>query len=232
MVMHKVRECHNCNDCEIKSPLFQHLSNEDLEIMNRERFVVRYQPGELLFKQGSSYTHVIVLITGLLKCTIESAARDLLLNVAKPVEVITGPGLFTDLKHHYSASALTHVEACCIPLNHLKEVFRRNPAFAEDVSREIDARRLFSFQRLVTLTQKHVHGRVAEALLYFSNHIYESQAFQLDISRQELADLCSVTKESAIRVLKELKDEGLIVIEGNNIEIIDYQMIEKISNLG
>ncbi|MCX6273285.1 MAG: Crp/Fnr family transcriptional regulator [Bacteroidetes bacterium] len=233
MALNKIRDCVNCLECDIRSPLFRNLTPEDQAVLNQERFVVKYQPGELIYKQGSSFTHVIILISGLVKSYMEGKnSKDLILRISKPVELIIGPGQFVDGKHHNSAMALVPVEACYIAVNNYKEVIRRNPLFAEDVIRDISFRNLFSFKRMITLTQKQVPGRVAEALLYFSNDIYGSTTFDLNLSRQELADFCGVTKESAIRVLKDLKAEGSIRVEGNHFDLIDPQMIQKISELG
>jgi CRP-like cAMP-binding protein len=232
MVMHKLRECLNCAECEVKSPLFNSLTPQDLSVMNQDRFVVSYQPGELIFKQGSSLTHVIMLLSGLAKCYIEGSSKDLIIKVAKPYETIIGPGLLFDNKHNYSATALIEVEACYINVNNFKLVVRQNPAFAEDVIRNVSSNSLFSFQRMKTLTQKQAPGRIAEALLYFSNEIYFDSSFDLNLSRQEFADYCGVTKESAIRVLKDFKDEGFITVEGNHFELLDSSMIQKISDIG
>ncbi|MHC1707598.1 MAG: Crp/Fnr family transcriptional regulator [Bacteroidales bacterium] len=219
-------------DCEIKSPLFANLSENDLVVLNQDRFVVSYQPGELIFKQGSSLTHVVMLITGLVKCYLEGSSKDLIIRIAKPLESIIGLGLFIDNKHYNSAMALVPVEACYINLNNFKNVVKQNPAFAEDVIRDISTHSLFSFHRLKSLTQKQAPGRIAEALLHFSNDIYFTTSFYLNLSRQELADYCGVTKESTIRVLKDFKDEGLITVNGNHFDLLDPLMMQKISEIG
>lgn len=232
MVMHKLRDCGDCINCDVKTPLFASLTPEDHEILNQERFVVNYDPGELMFKQGSSLTHVVMLISGLVKCYLEGSSKDLIIRIAKPVESIIGPGLFSDNKHYNSAMALTEVEACYINLNNYKAVVRQNPAFAEDVIKNISTHSLFSFHRLKSLTQKQAPGRIAEALLYFANDIYLNSSFDLNLSRQELADYCGVTKESTIRVLKDFKEEGIITVDGNHFDLIDSMMIQKISDIG
>ncbi len=232
MVMQRTRECKRCEDCEIRSTLFNQLGHEDMTIMNQSRFVVKYQPGELLFKQGSSFTHVIMVIKGLVKTYFEGPSKDLIIGISKPVEPLIAAGLFSDDRHHFSSRALVEVEACYIPYDHFREVFLRNGHFAEDVLKETGNRSLFIYQRMTSLTRKQVPGRVAEAILYLSHQVYHRHDFDLNLSRQELADFCGATKESTIRVLRDFKDENLIRVDGNHFEILDVAMLQKISELG
>ena len=70
-----------------------------------------------------------------------------------------------------------------------------------------------------------MHGRIAGALLYLHNDVFKEQNGEISIKRQDLADLTAMSKESAIRILKELKDENIISVDGNTI------ILNKIDNL-
>ena len=65
-----------------------------------------------------------------------------------------------------------------------------------------------------------MHGRVAEALIYLSKAIYNSSTFTTLLTRQDLADIASLAKESFIRLVREFKLKGLVSVEGNSFEII------------
>lgn len=226
-----VRECANCAECEARTPMFSCLDEDDLKIINQNRFVVNYKAGELIYKQGGSFTHVISLTSGRVKMYIEGS-RNIIIKIASPVELIIGPGLFVDQRHYNSAAALEDVSVCYINVNNFKEVFRRNSHFAEEVAKEVSSKGLGTLQRMMSLNLKQTPGLVAEALINMTDEVFESKNFKMLLSRQELADFCGVTKESVIRVLKDFKDEGFVKIEGHNVEILDYDMIKKISQLG
>jgi CRP/FNR family transcriptional regulator len=211
--------------------MFSCLDADDLEIINKNRFVVNYKAGELIYKQGGSFTHVLSLTHGRAKMYIEGS-RNIILKIATPVELIVGPGMFVDQRHYNSAAALEDISVCYINVNNFKEVFRRNSRFAEEVTKEISSKGLGTLQRMMSLNLKQTPGLVAEALITMSDVVFESKKFRMLLSRQELADFCGVTKESVIRVLKDFKDEGFVKIEGHNVEILDYDMIMKISQLG
>jgi CRP/FNR family transcriptional regulator len=75
-------------------------------------------------------------------------------------------------------------------------------------------------------------GRVADLLLYLKNEIFKSNPFDTHLSRQELADMTSMTMESFIRILKEFKLAGIISVEGTNIHILDEDALNLISRKG
>jgi CRP/FNR family transcriptional regulator len=53
-----------------------------------------------------------------------------------------------------------------------------------------------------------------------------------NVSKQDLAELTAMTKESAIRVLKEFKDDGLIEIVDHTISILDQKALQKVAAHG
>ncbi len=54
----------------------------------------------------------------------------------------------------------------------------------------------------------------------------------MTISRQDLADLSGMSKESAIRILKEFKEEGILTTSGNTMEIWNTKQLRQISETG
>jgi CRP-like cAMP-binding protein len=75
-------------------------------------------------------------------------------------------------------------------------------------------------------------GRVAEIILYLYNSIYKSNPYTLTITRQDIADLASITKEGTIRILKDFKDAGLISLAGNELKILNEKGLFNISENG
>ena len=91
---------------------------------------------------------------------------------------------------------------------------------------------LVNFNRFIKQSHKKIYGRVADAILYFSNFIFESNSFDLPFSRQEFADLIGLSRESATRVLIKFKEEGIIDIKGKSITILNSEILEQISLKG
>lgn len=227
------RKCIDCETCTERSPLFDPLSQEELAIMNKDRYTVRFNAGEIIIKQGTTGTKIVSLVDGLAKIYIEGFNnKNLLLAVAKPWGLIGGPGIYTDNKNHYSVSALTDTTVCFIDTNNFNEVLRSNCRFAELMLKHISQKAIINFNKMVSLTQKQMNGRMADAILYLSEIVFKNSSFDMVISRQDLADLSGMSKDSAIRILKEFEKDKIILLEGKKIDIPDINKLKNISATG
>lgn len=187
----------------------------------------------MIFKQQTALTHIVCLTSGMTKIYTEGLnKKNLILKIAKPVELIGGPGLFTDCRHHFSMSALVDCSACFIEVQAFKNVIEQNSDFALETLKHVNLLSIAHIDRAINLTQKQMPGRMADALLYLSNKVYENKVFTTNLSRQDIADLSAMSKESAIRVLKEFKDTGLITVDGDTFYIVNQEGLVKISQTG
>jgi len=225
--------CISCEDCNRKSDLFKLLSPEEILILNEDRFEVQFKPGENIAKQGTNLTHIVNLTSGLAKVYIEGINdRNLLLDITGTNAIIAGPGIFTDQRYHFSITALEHSSVCFINVENFKKVINLNTIFTAKFLEYLNKKQSFLYDKLISLTQKQMHGKIADALIYLSEKIYKSHEFDLTISRQDLADMTALSKDSAIRILKELEKDGIIKISGRRITIPGMDALKEISVKG
>jgi CRP/FNR family transcriptional regulator, polysaccharide utilization system transcription regulator len=226
-------QCKACETCNQKSPLFNVLSTSELEILNYDRFEVVFNPGENIIKQGTSASHMVSLTSGMAKIYLEGIDRkNIILDLIRPWRIFGSPGIFTDMRYHYSVASLTETSACFIPVENFKKIFRMNPDFAEGLIKLWSQITAKNYERLISLTQKQMPGRIADVLLYLGNNVYAADIFTLNITRQEIGDYSNMTKESATRILKDFENEGIIRIEGKTIEILKKETLRDISLRG
>jgi CRP/FNR family transcriptional regulator len=91
---------------------------------------------------------------------------------------------------------------------------------------------LQSFHSCISNAQKHSVGKVAEALLFFANEIYQSNSFMLPVSRQDLGDMTGTTRESVSRILTDFHNDKLISLDGKKVVIDKPELLKKISEKG
>jgi CRP/FNR family transcriptional regulator len=225
-------KCLDCRKCFRKNELFRLLKDEELELVNENRMEVHFKQGEVIFKQGSPMTHMVILNEGMAKSYIEGLRdKNLILNIVRPFEINCGPGMYVDNRHHCSLMAISETDACFIDANAFKKVVRLNTKFAEEFIKYLSARTIDSFQRFITITQKNMEGRIADALLYLHKNVYENGSIK-HLSKQDIADFTAMTRESAIRVMKEFKDEGLIDERDKEILLLNESTLNKYAELG
>ncbi len=88
------------------------------------------------------------------------------------------------------------------------------------------------FTRFVNVHQKQIDGRLADTILFFSDEINKSRRFNIPLKRYDLAALVCATRESVTRALKDLSDIGTIKVKGKSFEILNYELLKKISEKG
>lgn len=139
------------------SPMFSHLTKTELKLIDEHRFEVKFKKGETIRKQGTFLSHVISLNSGLAKLYIEGFDdKDLILRIIKPSQFIGGPGMYYDLKHHYSVAALVETSASFIDVKIFKEIIQTNAVFASEFMKEFSIKMLLTYDRLISLTQKQI----------------------------------------------------------------------------
>jgi CRP/FNR family transcriptional regulator len=223
----------SCETCTHRWKNFQHLTNEELNLVNENRYEATFKPGEIIVKQGSPTSNALFLATGMAKTYIEGLnGKNFIISIALPGRLILGPGAYVDSRHTYTVAAITSVQACFINFDIFKQLVRTNGAFAEGLLEDISAKSLGSLTRMVNLSQKKMHGRLADALLYFSDIVFKNDEYEMILSRQELGEMTNMAKECVVRILKELEDTGVIYSDSSRIKILDRGKLIQISVKG
>ena len=177
-------------------------------------------------------THVVVIYSGLAKLYLEGLdGHNLILQLLTKRDFIVGPGIYTDFKHHTSISAVTNCTICFIDIQVYLDLLCQNMNFAKENSKVENLKRIKTYEKMICLTQKQMSGRIADVLLYLYD-IYQTNPFEIDITRKDLAAMTSLSKESVIRILKQFREENVIRIRGTKIEILDLSAIKRLSQVG
>jgi CRP-like cAMP-binding protein len=223
----------SCESCTRRWKNFQHLTKEELSMVNENRYEATFKPGEILMKQGSPTSNALFLASGLAKTYIEGQnGKNFILSIALPGRLILGPGAYVDSRHTYTVAAITAVQACFINFEIFKQIVRVNGVFAESLLQDISEKSLGSLHRMVSLSQKKMHGRLAETLLYFSDVVFKNDEYEMILSRQELGEMTNMAKECVVRILKELENSGVIYSDSSKIKILDREKLIQISVKG
>ncbi|KAF5064456.1 Nitrogen fixation regulation protein FixK [anaerobic digester metagenome] len=223
----------NCMLCLQRSDIFRNLNDNELHSVNSCRISIKYHQGEILFKQGSPCHDFVCITSGLVKLYLESDSdKRIIIGFAKPVDYIFVPGAFTDKRHHFTAVACEETTACLVGSDVFQQIIENNNSFSSAFLNKISEQAIRMFDQLSSLTHKQMPGRIADVLLCLSQRIYNANPFVTSLSRQDIADMSGMTKESAIRIMKTFKDDNLIRTDGDLIELLNIPMLETISRNG
>jgi CRP/FNR family transcriptional regulator, polysaccharide utilization system transcription regulator len=223
----------NCTSCSAAWKNFSHLTKKELQYLNENRYEAHFKPGEIIIKQGSPTSNAIFLSKGMAKVYMEGFnGKNFILSIAKPGRLIMGPGAYTNLRNTYTVSAITAVFSCFISFDVFHHLIKTNSAFAESLIEDISAKALRTHNKMLSLTQKKMPGRLAESLLYFSDEVFHSDEFEMILTRQEIGEMSNMAKESVVRILKDFEVAGIISSSASRISILDKNKLIAISECG
>ena len=219
--------------CEEHMPYSQLLTRDQVELLQRNSNVVSYSRKDIVFRQNSRTSHIMLMASGLVKIFKEGRnERTVLLKLASQGEYIGLLSVMGDQIHQYSATVVENADICFIDINAFRNVLMDNGKFSLRLMSLISQEGLFIFNRLMKQTHKQLPGRIADVLLYFAVQIYGQTRFDFPLTRRELAELAGTTKESFIRTLTEFKNDKIISLDGRRVEIISMDIVKALSELG
>lgn len=224
--------CKNCFTSDDTNVL-KSLTLKELDFLIDGKQQINYKPGETIIKQNTSSTYVVCIREGIAKVYVEGVkGKNLVVKLIGRLDFVTGGGLFNGNIQHFTITAMTPVTCCLIDSSKLTKLFSENNRFAVELLRHHTKQNNILLNKLVNLTQKYMPGRVADTLLYLKNDIYKQNPFTVPLTRQDLADMSNMTKESLVRILQQFKSSELIKTQGNTFEIIDENGLTSISRNG
>lgn len=223
-----------CETCVIRSKAVETLNHEEILLLSENCAEVSLKSGELIIKEGLLSSHIAFLKSGLAKiCKKGVKEIDQILKIVQPGSYIGMQTVLSNKIHQYSASAVEECTVCYIDIWSFRELINRNAQFANELILFLCREELSYFSRFVNVHQKQVDGRLADTVLFFSEEIYEgANKFRIPLSRNDLAALVCATRESVTRAIKDLSDIDTIRVDGKNFEIINYDLLKKISEKG
>jgi len=223
---------HNCKVCKIKSAAARNLNTEEFDILECNSVQVAFKKGEIIIKQGSLSTNVAYLKEGLVKLHMDGPVREKILRIVKAPSYLGIPTTFGVKTNQFSATALDNAEICFIDSTLFRNFIFSNGKFAYEIIMELCTNELMDYQRSVSLAQKQIPGMVAETLLCLADKIFESDHFNLPVTRGEIGDMIGTSRESVSRALTDLSNEKIIELNGNDLSIMNKDLLVQISEKG
>ncbi len=223
----------NCESCELKELFVDKLSGDHLDVVCSGKVEKDFRQGEIIIKEGTNIREFTYLKTGLVKLfRSDNSGKEQIISIAKPMDYVSLLSVFSNKKYNYSVTALEDSVTCNLNLKDVRSIINENGALAlnllSKMSRVTDKLILDSLDIRV----KHLRGRVAYLLLYFSEDVYSSREFDLPLTRKEMAEYVGMTTENVIRTLSEFRRDGILKIYGKTIHIANMESLQSIAEFG
>jgi len=222
----------NCRFCELRSSAAHKLSDTELGILSNNCAQSVFKKGDIIIKQNSLSTNVVYVKSGLVKLHVDGPRKEMILRIVKAPSYLCLPSSLGDKVNHFSATALENTSVCFIDLNTFRQFIYTNGDFAYQLIIDLSRTQIQSFHTCVNNAQKHSAGKVADALLFFSEEIYKNPSFVLPVSRLDMSDITGTTRESVSRILSDFHNDNIIRLEGKRVTILNASRLKQISEKG
>lgn len=195
-----------------------------------------FKKNQIVYAEGEQPENLWILIKGKVKLYKDGiGGRQQILRLIRPVQYFGYRAYFAEEPYVSSACAFEASTLGALPMKLVTELINENNKLAWFFIHELSRNLGGSDTKIVNLTQKHIRGRLAEALIVLKdNYGYEDDDSTLSIymGREDLANLSNMTTSNAIRTLSGFVAEKIITVDGRRIRILNEPMLRKISKFG
>ncbi|MCI1186774.1 Crp/Fnr family transcriptional regulator [Hymenobacter sp. DH14] len=225
----------NCQECpNRKGPLMGCCQLEELDLISSSKVSQSYQKGQRIFQEGSPVLGLHCVNQGKIKVTKASGdGKEQITQLAKGGDVLGFQAVLTETRYTTSAVAMDDCVVCFIPRSDFFRVWQSNTQFSASLM-QIMAKALGAAEvQMLHLAYKPVRERLAGALLLLAQTFRRDddvEPFSISIARDDLASLVGTAKETAIRLLSEFKEAGLIAARGSEITILNLRELSQIAS--
>ena len=226
----------HCVDCKgYGKSVFSYLTPEQQIRLSKNFQKREVKKNDIIFTKGDKPEGLICLSKGNVKVYKEGVGgREQIIRMAKPVGFLGYRALFAEEEHSSTAVALEDSTICIFERNSLYEVMKESSELCMRIIQAFATELGFTMDRTVTLTQKHIRGRLAETLIFLKdNYGVDNEGYiNARLSREDIASLSSMTTSNAIRTLSAFAQEELILVNGRQIKILNFDNLDQVSAKG
>jgi CRP/FNR family transcriptional regulator len=193
---------------------------------------VRLRKGDMLFRTGDKFTGLFAIRSGSMKTvTASDDGSELVSGYHLQGEIVGVEGLGNDV-YACNAVALEDTEVCTLPFERIETLAHADASYQRRLYRLLSSS--IVRERTVTLmvASMRAEQRLASFLLDLSNRYqargYSPSEFVLRMTREEIGSHLGLKLETVSRLFSRFADEGLILVNGRVIRLVDRMALSQI----
>lgn len=226
----------DCNHCVVRvlSSFCGTLNPQEIDTFMRVKRVHNYEKNDTIFHEETSCAGIYILCSGSVKLVQSSkTGKQQILNIVSPGELVEKSLLFHPGRHSTTAQALERCEVSFFYREEFLEVLKSNNHLALNLIKTLSQEIENAQERTRQLLFKSAKERLAEILLTLGRKHGTRRdhdiSIELDLKREELAEMVGVEPETVVRLLSLLKKEKVIRFDGKKILITDEEKLTHVS---
>lgn len=223
-------KCEQCIIREFNS--LKALTKDELIRITGCKTSKKIKKGEVLFDEGEYINGVFCVKDGVCKVSkMSDNGRDQIIHLIRKGDILGERSLINNEASNLKAIAVNDMEVCFIPKEEILRDLENNSNFSMDVLKKMANSLKKADDVIVDMAQKTVKQRLAVTLLLLDSKFdkNENGSININLSREDIANIIGTATESAIRLLSEFKKKKLIDLKGKEIFITDVKALKELS---
>lgn len=202
------------------------------EFLGESRSVSRKRD---IITEGHKYSALFTLVNGIaIRYGALHSGRRHIFNVILPGDLVGFPASFFE-SAPYSVTAVTDAAVAEISFEHLYELFSKYPRIGAAILWLFSCEAAMYAERLIGTGQRSAPERVAHFLLELLMRLRiiglgDERGFRMPLTQEQIGEIVGLTGVHISRTLRQLRDEGLVVIEGHQVEIKNFDALSALGD--
>lgn len=213
------------------------LNDEEQQLLMSNSHIVKCTPGEVMYAEGDAPDDLLFLNKGKVKIYKKGVSgKNQIIRLIKEGWFFGYRALLAK-DEFYQASAEVFEDAEVISINQevINQLIHGNHKLSTLFIHILASDLAKSNEHTVTLTQKHLRGRLANAILILKDTYgvgTNGTTLLAQMSRGDLAELANMNIANTSRMLSEFVHERLLIVRRRQISVLDAAALERISERG
>ena len=223
----------NCQQCITRQfNALDKLSKSQLKHISDNKSETKFEKGEVVFSEGANLNGIYCIKSGNGKLSkLSSNGKDQIVRFVKAGELLGYRSVIADKAAGLTVTAINDMQACFISKDEIFQMLKTNPDFSLDIFRTACNDLNEANSSLTDMAQKSVKERLASTILFLNETFGVDIDGNIDVqlSREEIANVIGTATESCIRLLSEFKKDKLVLLKGKRVKVLDIKGLEKIA---
>ena len=217
-----------------KVPLFSVLNEAEIRELATIGTTRRIRRDELIFLQGDPGQHFFIILDGKVKIFLQDArGREVILVVLGKEDFFGEMSLFDGQARSASAQAQQETRVFSISHHEFNRFLEQAPKVSLKMLRFLSERLRHADAIIENLALLSVKGRLARLLADWGakdgKSIDGQTVFRLPMPKTEIAQMLGTSRETVSRMMSELKDEGVVDLDGNTVRVNGLDKLRQIN---
>ena len=223
----------NCQDCESRQcSIFENCNKDVLEDLNQMKTCKFYKKGEVLFEEGKRPRGLFCVLEGKIKVYQQGiAGKEQIVHLIHDGDIMGHRALFGNDTYSCTGVAMEDSKVCFIPKTEFYDIVNVDGKLTFRIAQLLADELKEAEQNITHTAQQPIIIRLIKTLLALhAQYGFESDGMTLNIEmkREDLANLVGTTRETVTRYLYKLQSQGIIQLKAKKIKIDDLKNLNNL----